>query len=200
MHPFREYHQTTYIESMLDSGFSECYAFLTMHPFHEYHQTTYIEPILDSFTDFANCFTLSLVLQVLPSGCTTAPTLTTILKQDFLSTYPPVSVLFSPAPFSAKALQCLGGGTSRSFHNFHALERDYEVLKAYEALLQELDSIKLDNASFPDYFLVNEAERYFIMTIRTKHIEENIRTKHIEEYGLTELSETAKINKMSEEL
>ena len=53
------------------NGFRECYGFLTMHPFHKYHQTTYIEPMLDSFTDFASCFTLSLVLQVLPSvhGC-----------------------------------------------------------------------------------------------------------------------------------
>ena len=74
------------------------------------------------------------------------------------------------------------------------LESDYQAydaLKDYEALLQELDSLKLENAYFPDYFLVHEAERYFTMMIRTKHIEE---------CGLKELSDTAKINKMSEEL
>ena len=68
------------------------------------------------------------------------------------------------------------------------LESDYQaydVLKDYEALLQELDSLKLDDAYFPDYFLVHEAERYFTMMIRTKHIEE---------CGLKELSDTAKIN------
>ena len=78
--------------------------------------------------------------------------------------------------------------------NYIDLESDYQaydVLKDYEALLQELDSIKLDDAYFPAYFLVHQAERYFIMMIRTKHIEE---------CGLTELSDTAKINKMSEEL
>ena len=112
-------------------------------------------------------------------------TFPTLLNRDFLSTYPPVSVLFALAPFSTKPLRCLGGGTSRSFHNFHALEHDYDVLTAYDAILQELDAIKLDDASFPVFFLVNEAKRYFIMMIRTKHIEE---------CGLTELSDTAKIN------
>ena len=57
------------------NGFCECYGFLTMHPFRKYHQTAYIEPMLDSITDFASCFTLSLVLQVLPSVHTTATNL-----------------------------------------------------------------------------------------------------------------------------